>query len=98
MQLFRRALSLWLAVYLAMPGLLWAAEVRDLKVEELVQNAREGSTLWVLTIGVSQYVIRHRKSQIIPYVFQRCSLVMIPTHTNHLERSPRNSFTIHPSR
>ena len=55
MLLIRRALSLWLALYLAFPGLAWAAEARDLKVEELVQNAREGSTLWVLTIGVSEY-------------------------------------------
>ncbi|MFH1570089.1 MAG: caspase family protein, partial [Gemmatimonadota bacterium] len=52
----RGALSLVLATQLALPGMLAAApERRDLQVEGLVQELREGAALWVLAVGVSNY-------------------------------------------
>lgn len=55
MERVRKGLALWLVLQLASPFGLMAAETRDLQVEELVQELKEGSTLWVLSIGVSQY-------------------------------------------
>lgn len=52
----RAGLSLLLAGQLALPVGAWAApEGRDLEVEGLVREFKEGATLWVLAVGVSQY-------------------------------------------
>jgi len=52
----RAALCLLLVCQLAAPGGTWAAAGgRDLEVEALVQELKEGAALWVLTVGVSQY-------------------------------------------
>ena len=53
---FRLGLCLLLSLQLSFPAGAWAAKSgRDLQVEELVEEFREGTTLWVLSIGVSKY-------------------------------------------
>ena len=53
---WRAGLCLLLAGQLALPAGAWAApEGRDLEVEALVEEFKEGAALWVLAVGVSEY-------------------------------------------